>query len=251
MREYYDRWDAFSARLSPQGRVKESVRRALIRTADTYCFRRVTKLVAQSRTVQERLRRWNGVEAGVLYPPPPPRPYRCDGYGAYVFFTSRLVPLKRADLLIRALAEPGAAGARAVIGGDGEERARLVSLAAETGVSERVTFTGHLSEADLVSHLARCRAVVFVPEQEDYGFVTAEAFASGKAVITCTDSGGPAELVRDGENGLVVSPDPAGVAGAIGRLTQDDALAERLGRGARADAARMTWAAVVEQLVIV
>jgi len=38
---------------------------------------------------------------------------------------------------------------------------------------------------------------VFPPFEEDYGFVTAEAFASGKAVITCRDSGGPAELVED------------------------------------------------------
>lgn len=207
-------------------------------------------VLAQSLTVAERLERWNGVSAEVLHPPPPPRPYRCEGYGDYIFFASRLAPLKRADLLLRALAEPGARGVRCVIGGEGEERVRLVALASELNLGARVTFAGHLSEEDLVGHFARCRAVVFVPKQEDYGFVTAEAFASGKAVITCHDSGGPAELVRDGENGLVVSPAPAALAGALARVSDDASLAERLGRRAQKDVASLTWEHAVERLIL-
>ena len=68
-------------------------------------------------------------------------------------------------------------------------------------------FVGRLDEAGLIEHLARCRAVVFPPLNEDYGFVTVEAFMCGKPVLTCHDSGGPAELVRDGENGFVTAPD--------------------------------------------
>jgi hypothetical protein len=57
MREYYDLWDTFSSRLSPQGRVKETARLVAIRGADTSLLRRVTRLVAQSKTVQDRLSR--------------------------------------------------------------------------------------------------------------------------------------------------------------------------------------------------
>ena len=53
------------------------------------------------------------------------------------------------------------------------------------------------------------RRTVSLPVQEDYGFVTVEAFASRKAVVTCTDSGGPAELVVDGTNGYVSEPNAA------------------------------------------
>ena len=110
MREYYDLWDQFSSRLSPQGRVKERVRRTLIRRADTYFFKHhVKKLFTISQAVSDRLARWNGVQGEVLHPPPPQRPYRCDGYGDYLFFASRLSPLKRADLVLRALAQPGGA----------------------------------------------------------------------------------------------------------------------------------------------
>ena len=74
-------------------------------------------------------------------------------------------------------------------------------------------------------HLARCRAVCFPPFQEDYGFVTVEAFASRKAVVTCRDSGGPAELVVDGVNGFVCEPTRRR---AIADARMRRALAERL-----------------------
>ena len=62
----------------------------------------------QSKTIQQRLAIWPEVRSTVLYPPAPQRPYRCDGYGDYIFMVSRLTPLKRADLLIEALATPEA-----------------------------------------------------------------------------------------------------------------------------------------------
>ncbi len=126
MREYYDLWDRFSATLSPKGLVKERVRRRLMHAADRYLLtKNVTRLFVQSKTIQERLQMWPELQSTVLYPPPPPRPYRCDDYGDYIFMVSRLTPLKRADLLIEALATSRAAGIKAVIGGEGEERVRL------------------------------------------------------------------------------------------------------------------------------
>jgi glycosyltransferase involved in cell wall biosynthesis len=166
-------------------------------------------------------------------------------------FASRLSPLKRADLVLRALAEPEAAHLRCVFGGEGEEAASLERLARDLGIGDRVRFTGRLDETSLVDHLARCRAVVFVPQQEDYGFVTVEAFASAKAVITCADSGGPLELVRNGQNGVVCAPTPAALARACGALMHDTGLAQRLGAQAGTDVAEMRWADTVRKLLIV
>jgi len=251
MREYYDRWDDWSGSLSRQGRVKETVRRSLIRAADTYFFKHhVRKMFVQSAAIGDRLSKWNGVRAEVLHPPPPQRDYRCDGYGDYLFFTSRLTRLKRAELVLQALADPAARHVRCVIGGDGDDRGRLNALARSLGLDGRVTFTGQLSEADLVNHLARCRAVVFPPADEDYGLVTVEAFASSKPVITCEDSGGPVELVRSGENGLVVAPRPDALARAFAELSDSRERAEAMGIRGRETADRMNWAAAVKKLVI-
>jgi glycosyltransferase involved in cell wall biosynthesis len=204
-----------------------------------------------SGAVRDRLARWNHVPATVLHPPPPQRAYRCEGYGDYLFAASRLTPLKRMDLAVRALAEPAARQLRLVIGGEGEELDTLVRLSKDLGVADRVTLTGRLSEDALLDHLARCRAVVFVPHDEDYGFVTVEAFAAGKAVITCSDSGGPLEIVRDGHNGWIVEPNAAGLARAMSQAADSSSTAERLGRQGLQDIAPLTWAGVVQQLVIV
>jgi glycosyltransferase involved in cell wall biosynthesis len=189
------------------------------------------------------------VDGEVLHPPPPQRPYRCDGYGDYLFFTSRLSPLKRAELVLRALAAPDARAVRLVLGGDGEELPALQRLALELGVADRVQFTGRMVESSLVEHLARCRAVVFVPKNEDYGFVTVEAFASAKPVITATDSGGPLELVRPGETGVVVNPDPSALAGAMAHMMDSPTDAERMGANAKASIATLTWERAVERLL--
>jgi glycosyltransferase involved in cell wall biosynthesis len=251
IREYYDLWPRFTATISMRARVKEQVRRRLIHAADRWLLtRNVTRVVAQSRTIERRLANGLHVRADVVYPPAPLRGYRCDGYGDYMFAVSRLTPLKRVDLLVRALADPTAQRMRAVIAGEGEERGALEALARTLGVTNRVTFTGRISDAALLEHLARCRAVYFAPFDEDYGFVTVEAFASRKAVVTCHDSGGPAELVRDGQNGLVCDPTPASVALCLARLADDRAFAERLGESAAAQAATMTWADAVKRLLI-
>jgi glycosyltransferase involved in cell wall biosynthesis len=250
MREYYDLWPQFSAALSQQGLVKERIRRAALHATDRYLLTsNVTKLFVQSRTIQQRLAMWPSLRSTVLYPPAPKRPYRTEGYGPSFLFVSRLTRLKRADLVIRALATADGAGIAAVIAGDGEERTALERLASEVGVANRVTFPGRLDDEQLVAHLSRCRAVVFPPFQEDYGFVTAEAFASRKAVLTCRDSGGPSELVTDGVNGFVVEPHPEALGRAMRRLADDAALAELMGQAAFDAGAALTWPETVRTLV--
>ncbi len=252
MREYYDLWDDFSASLTPAQRPKELVRRRLIHAADRYFLtRHVRRLFVISGVIRDRLDRWSGIPSTVLHPPPPPRPYRCEGYGDYIFAVSRLTKLKRLHLLVRALAEPGAAGVRCVIAGDGEMAADLRELVRGLGLETRVQLVGAISADDLVGHLARCRAVCFPAKDEDYGFVTVEAFASRKPVITCRDSGGPLEFVHDGVEGLVTTPDPASLADALGRVMADAALAARMGDAGWRAAGELTWPRVVEQLVMV
>ena len=250
MREYYDQWDAFSAPLRWKGRIKERTRRRLIHSADRWLLTKGTRRVFTiSRTVTARLERWGGIPSEALHPPPPQRAYRCDGYGDYIFAVSRLAPLKRLSLLIDALARPEAAGIRCIIAGEGEEHASLARTIATTGLSSRVTLIGRIDDSQLLEHLGKCRAVCFPPYDEDYGFVTVEAFASRKAVITCEDSGGPAELVVDNVSGKVSAPRPDALAIALRDVMENAGAAERLGQAGYEQVARMTWSKALDRLL--
>ena len=250
MREYYVQWDAFSAPLRWKGRIKEQTRRQLIHAADRYLLtRNVRKVFTISRTVTARLARWGGIHSEPLYPPPPQRAYRCDAYGDYIFAVSRLAPLKRLSLLVDALATPAGAGIRCVIAGEGEEHGALQRAIETKGLSGRVQLIGRIDDTQMVEHLARCRAVCFPPFDEDYGFVTVEAFASRKPVITCSDSGGPAELVSDNVTGRVCAPDPASIGAALRQMMDDPGTAERLGRAGLENVSQMTWPHAVRRLL--
>jgi glycosyltransferase involved in cell wall biosynthesis len=250
MREYYDQWEAFRAPLKWKGLIKERTRRRLIHTADRWLLtKNARKVFTISRTVTARLKQWGGIASEPLYPPPPQRAYRCDAYDDYVFAVSRLAPLKRMALLLDALANPEAAGIRCIIAGDGEEYGSLEHTIMTRGLSSRVKLIGRIDDREMLDHLARCRAVCFPPYDEDYGFVTVEAFASRKPVITCSDSGGPAELVADNVNGKVCSPRPESLAVALREVMDNPPIAERLGQAGFDQVSQMTWPRAVRRLL--
>ena len=248
MREYYDLWERFTRGLGRKGRLKEGVRRRVFHALDRWLLtRNVTRLVAQSQTIQARLQRFGGIPSELLYPPPPERPYRTDGYGDYIFAVSRLHAAEAA--------RPAGGGGRAHEGpppaasrsrAKGEEAERLRERIEDAGPARAASSCWARSPTrELVEHYARCRAVYFAPWNEDYGFVTLEAFRSGKAVVT-THGQRRAGRARasTSENGLV----GAGHArrrwpAALDALAADRGLAERLGQAARArrPRERITW----------
>ena len=249
MREYYDLWNHFVRGLGRRGRLKEAVRRRLFHAADRWLLtRNVTRLLAQSRVVQQRLRRFGGIESEVLLPPPPELPYRTDGYDETIFAVSRLDRLKRIDLLVEAVGHAPRGTLRARIAGEGPELDWLRKRVRALGIERQIEFLGRIGDEQLVDELARCRAVFFAPRDEDYGLVTLQAFRAGKAVVTGTDSGGPTELVRHGENGLIAAPTSEAMAEALMELTMDKARAERLGAQAREDSREHTWERCVGEL---
>lgn len=251
MREYYDLWPRFKEQLSWKGKVKEGTRRFMVHRADGYLLRRnVTRLFALSKTVQERLMKWGRISSEVLYPPPPARAYRTEAYDNYIFAVSRLHPLKRVSLLLKAMQHVKSDDIRAVIAGSGEEEEELRRLAAELEITKRVEFLGRVDEETLLHHYARCRIVFFAPFMEDFGFVTLEAARSKKPVITCVDSGGPAELVNNGRSGYVLLPDPHFIARQIDALAENQELAMRMGNIAEQSVRSITWESTLSRLLL-
>jgi glycosyltransferase involved in cell wall biosynthesis len=223
--------------------------RRQIAALDSRMFSECERIVTNSRNTAKRVEHFNGVSARPLYHPPPRAGGLREGaYGDYVLVVARLEPLKRIDLVIRAMAQVSSP-VRLVIVGDGSQRMELEHEAATLDLGHRVTFTGSLWGEPVADLYAGALGVVDAPFDEDYGYVTLESFLAGKPVITTTDAGGPLEFVRDGINGFVCEPASASLGAAIDRLGADRALAERLGGAGRELAQTITWDGVIEQLL--
>lgn len=203
---------------------------------------------ANAQNTANRLAKFNGVHARALYHPPAlagrlhPGPFR-----DYLLVVGRLEPVKRIELAILSLA--GLPRLRLVIVGEGSQRRALEATARDAGVGDRVTFAGNVSGDDLVRLYSEALAVIYTPYDEDFGYVTLEAFLSGKPVVTATDSGGTLEFVTNGENGFVCDPTPDSLIAALAQLTADPGIARRLGDAGRRRAQGVTWDGVLEQLL--
>ena len=123
----------------------------------------------------------------------------------------RLETVKRAHLAIEAMARVDCP-IELRLAGEGTQRANLEALASRLGVSDRVRFLGAVDDETLLGLYADALAVVYVPYDEDFGYVTLEGFLARKPVITAADSGGPLEFVVDDVNGAVVAPDADAIA---------------------------------------
>lgn len=169
-----------------------------------------------------------------VHPPPEPSPLVPDGA---VFTVSRLDGPKRIDLIIQAYRRSGLKEPL-VISGDGPQRAALLETAAE---HPGIRFVGRLTDAQLAAAYKSALFVCFVPYQEDFGLVALEALMAGSPVLTCSDAGGVTELVKDGENGLIVEPSVDALAEGMRRLAGDATLRGALGQHAPDSVAHITW----------
>lgn len=198
----------------------------------------------------------NGVQ---LDEPVGDRPAALAGVGRYILGIGRLVEVKGFDALIRAYAELVERGADKsvdlVIGGDGPDLARLQRQADSLGLHGRVWFPGALSRPQVGAAMAAALALVVPSRVEAFGITVLEGWRAGIPVIA-TRHGGPAELISDGEDGILVDPESdAAIAAALERLIADPDSADVLGaRGAQSvlayswDAAASAYERIYERV---
>jgi glycosyltransferase involved in cell wall biosynthesis len=204
---------------------------------------------AISRRVADRLAHYNGLDAEVLYPPPQGRERFAGGEaGDFVLSVGRLEAPKRVAPLLEALAHADPT-LRCVLVGSGPEEPALRARAAALGVADRVVFRGAASFEEVLALYRDCLAVYFAPYDEDYGFVTVEAFLCRKPVVTAPDAGGPLEFVEDQVTGLVTALDPEPLGAALSALARDRKWARGLGDAGYERVRELTWEPVVDRLL--
>jgi glycosyltransferase involved in cell wall biosynthesis len=228
--------------------------RDVIIEADRVHLPEARRIYTNSEIVGRRLRYFSGMSSEVLFPPLlDSAAYRCEQYGDYFFFPSRITAGKRQHVAAEAMAQVKSS-ARLVIAGQPEspeDLQRLLNVVHEHGLERRVEVIDRwISDEEKLALFAGARGVVYLPFGEDsYGYVTLEAFHARKPVLTMLDSGGTLELVQDGRNGRVCDG-VAGLARAIDELAEDRSLAESLGRSGleTIEELQISWDRVIECL---
>jgi glycosyltransferase involved in cell wall biosynthesis len=216
---------------------------------DTQTLGECVGLFTIARTVSARLQKYNGLAAEPLYHPPKlAGQIRPGAYGDHMLTVTRLEKVKRVDLAIEAFRQVDRP-TRLVIAGEGTMRTELESQIHRLGLTDRVILLGRVSDERLIKLYAGALGLLFTPYDEDYGYVTLEAFLARKPVITASDSGGPLEFVIDGTNGFVTGATAPELATAVNRLAANRRLAATLGDAGYDRARMITWDGVVERLV--
>ena len=228
--------------------------RSVIRAADNALLPEAEAIYTISRNVSARLLRYNGIVAEPLYHPPPgAADLRLIDYDGAILFPGRINESKRQHLAIEALALTRQ-DVRIVFFGasDAPEYNRaLRQRCTALGLDGRVEWRGAVSEAEKRDLYGRCLAVMFVPVDEDFGYVTLEAMLCGKAVLTVSDAGGPLDFVEDGRTGMVCPPTAEALAAALDQLWQDRARTRLLGGAgwARYRDMDLGWSNVIDCLL--
>src|SRR5690606_10560039 len=165
----------------------------------------------------------------------------------YLLSVGRLDRLKRTDKIIRAFAKLKQSDLKLLIAGKGPERENLESSAKELNVQDRIIFMGYVEDKELLKLYANCLAVYYALFDEDYGYVTLEAFLSGKPVITLSDAGGVLEFVQHEKNGFVAESEEQ-IAESIEKLLADKSMAKEMGSQGYVMVKDISWDHVISRL---
>jgi glycosyltransferase involved in cell wall biosynthesis len=230
---------------------------AVLRRARDLALRRATRIVCPSASLRELSLRW-GVppEKVVVLPNPVSTPAglaareelraRHGLDGPTLVFAGRLTPQKSLDVALEALAQ--SEGVSLLLAGDGPDRADLERRASELSLDGRARFLGPQPRETVFELLRAGDAALLSSSWENFPHMVVEALAVGTPVLS-TDTGGVAEVVTDGKNGLLVPPGrPDALAAAIARYFADHGLRERLREAASPSVADYAPARIYSRL---
>lgn len=250
-RQVYDLFDTQYSSIKNDVRGREL--KKIVTNADNKYIREAKRVYANSFNVAARMKKYNNIDSTPLYHPcPDMEKFYCGESEDYVLMPSRINDTKRQKLAVEALAKTksdiklylvGRADNPVVM----EDLKKYIS---EMKIENRVKFFDFVSQEEKFKLYANARAVLFVPVDEDYGYITLEAMASSKPVITAKDSGGPLEFVEDDKTGFICDPTPESIAEVIDKVAKSQKMSIEYGIAGktRIDEMNINWDYVVKEL---
>ncbi len=155
-------------------------------------------VLTNSNFVRKRIHSSLGIDAQVVYPPCDTQHFKWQQNGDYFLSLARHDELKRIDQIINAFKQMPSK--KLVIASGGQMTQELRTLAVG---HDNISFTGWLSEHELLQLMGNCLATIYIPIDEDFGMSPVESMSAGKPVL-CSDHGGLLESIIDQETGFYI-----------------------------------------------
>jgi len=155
------------------------------------------------------------------------------------------------DVLIKAfnIVSSKYPGVDLLMAGDGLERAKCERLVLEVKLNKSVNFLGKVGRTRIPLLLNGCELFILPSRREPFGIVLLEAMAAGKPIVA-TRAGGVPEVVKEGENAILVEPESSdALAQGIMKLLQDSDLRKRFGEKGKEIVKNFTWDKVIERYI--
>ncbi len=136
-----------------------------------------------------------------------------------------------------------------LIVGEGSGKTKCEKIVSEFGIGDSVKFLGKIKHSKIPMFLRGCEIFVLPSRKEAFGIVLLEAMAVAKSIVA-TRVGGVPEVVKEGENAILVEPDsPEDLASGIINVLENPDLAERFGKKSKEIVKEFTWDKIVDKYI--
>ena len=223
VRVFYDLYDIYLRQQPFYASVFFKVWVALHRKFYEYFMDHVCVIIANSTSVQKKVKKYLNRSSKVIYPPVSIHNFRLEIYGDFWLSVNRLYPEKRIELQIEAFRKLPNESLLIVGGFADADNSSTYAKNLKINLPENVKLLGSVTEEELIQLYARCKAFIITSIDEPFGMAPVEAMASGKAVVGMRE-GGCLETVLDGSTGLLVKPDVDEIVNAIKIISKEPAM---------------------------
>ena len=225
----------------------------IITNSDNKYFKEAKRIYADSQNVSNRMKKFNKIKSIPIYHPCPDMDkFYCNDYDDYILMPSRINSTKRQLLAIEAMKYTKTNVKLCIMGKPDNNvvEKEVINKIKELKLHDKVKYIGPVNQEEKIKLYSNAKAVLFIPIDEDYGYITLEAMSASKAVITASDSGGPLEFIESEKNGLIVSPIATNIAEAIDSFAESKNMCKDYGKNAKKTLCEMniTWDNVVKEL---
>lgn len=204
----------------------------IMKLIDQYLVRNVDRILTNSIFTSEFIYKTYNINSEIIYSGVDTTSFKpSTNIKKNMFAVSRLNRVKKIDQLITAMIY--IRYAHLYIGGDGEDKERLISLSKKLGVDDRVIFLGKLTDEKLKYYYSMSKIVLFPSINEPFGIVPLEAMSSGTPVIA-SKSGGVVDTIINGKTGYLIKPNDVNeLVSKIEYLLENDQLCIQMSQNAR------------------